>query len=183
MIKIIALFGKSGAGKDSLLDNLMIGYPELNLHKIVADTSRPMREGEVNGKQYNFVTNREFDENISHNKILEYTVYNDYWYYGTNIDSLNEDKINIGIFNPASISKLMRMNNIQIIPIMIDANDKERLIRQLKREQSPNCHEICRRYLADEKDFSAIAFKYNRINNENFCLATFNLADLIKSLT
>ena len=50
-------------------------------------------------------------------------------------------------------------------PVYIYATDKMRLLRSLSREKNPNCHEICRRFLADEKDFDDINFAYITFNN------------------
>ena len=87
--------------------------------------------------------------------MLEATSFRD-WFYGTPIESLDKDKINIGVFNIEGIKCLVEDNRLEVYPILIDAPDKVRLLRSLNREEKPDCIEICRRFLADEKDFSEI---------------------------
>ena len=58
-------------------------------------------------------------------------------------------------------------DRIDVLPIAITAKDKIRLIRQLNRECEPDCTEICRRFLADKKDYEIIPFKYLTYANEN----------------
>lgn len=57
-IKLIALFGKSGAGKDFLFNKILRAYPDI--HRVVSTTTRPPRQGENEGKDYYFVTDEEF---------------------------------------------------------------------------------------------------------------------------
>jgi guanylate kinase len=54
MYKIIALIGKAGSGKDTILHELI--KTTLNLHEIVSCTTRPRREGEVEGVNYFYMT-------------------------------------------------------------------------------------------------------------------------------
>jgi guanylate kinase len=98
------------------------------------------------------------------------------WFYGTSIESLKEDYINIGVFNPEGILNLIETSatintQINILPIEIFSSDKERLIRQLNREKNPNCEEICRRFQTDNKDFlnfhTSIDIDLYAIENEN----------------
>ena len=51
------------------------------------------------------------------------------------------------------------------MPIYIKTLPKIRLLRQLQRENNPNCDEIIRRYSTDQKDFSNIPFTYYIIEN------------------
>ena len=86
--------------------------------------------------------------------MLEYTYFNG-WYYGTGLESVDEYKINIGVFNPRGIQKLSaRREEIDLKVFLIDASDKTRLLRQLNRENNPNVKEIIRRFNTDEEDFS-----------------------------
>lgn len=74
---IIVISGPSGVGKDALIKKLR----ELrdSLHFVVTATSRPMRPGEENGKDYYFVSKEEFLTMIDENELLEYAlVYGDY---------------------------------------------------------------------------------------------------------
>ena len=68
--------------------------------------------------------------------------------------------------------KLAFKDKIDVLPIKIEAGQKTRLMRALQREANPNCSEICRRFLADEKDFHCIPFDYevfdNNANNDEF---------------
>ena len=98
--------------------------------------------------------------------MLEATVFNS-WGYGTTINSLNENKINIGVFNPAGVESLMKDSRINLKVFYINTSDKERLIRQLGRESNPDIEEIFRRFKADTIDFSDLTdFNYTTINNE-----------------
>ena len=160
--KIIALFGPSGAGKDTVLNELC-KLGEYN--KIIPLTTRPLRENEFQNINYNFVDSVSFAEKLLNGDLIEATCFND-WFYGTDICSLDKEKINIGIFNITSIECLLEDNRLQIYPVYLYVSDKTRLLRSLEREENPNCEEICRRFLADKKDFSNIPFEYISFLNE-----------------
>lgn len=96
--------------------------------------------------------------------MIEATDFRD-WFYGTTIDALRLDKLNLGVFNPAGVTALLQTPNIQTTVIYLKATDKERLMRYLMREPTPDCAEICRRYFADEKDFADLDFDYYILEN------------------
>ena len=100
--------------------------------------------------------------------MLETTNFNN-WYYGTSIDSLSNDKINIGVFNPDGIMSLLEDDRIELEIYYITAKGKTRLIRQLNREENPDVDEIIRRYDADEIQFQKMNnIKCNIMVNETF---------------
>ena len=151
--KVIALVGKAGAGKDSLLEEVLTGnLGKYDLHEIVSYTTREPRQGEIDGFSYHFVDKYTFADMVHDGRMLEYTKFNNQM-YGTALDSLSTEKTNIGVFNPAGIISLMNRPDIDLYVIYITATDKERLIRQLTREENPDVREILRRYDADEDDF------------------------------
>lgn len=163
--KIVALFGPAGSGKDYIQNTLIHTiYGKTHFHKIISCTTRPPREYEREGVDYYFLnTTQDFMEKEK----IEYTRFRE-WYYGTPIESLNSEKINIGVFNINGICQLINndyLNRIDCLPIYIKTYDKLRLIRQLNREENPNCEEICRRYIADQIDFKHIPFHYHILEN------------------
>ena len=103
---------------------------------------------------------------IDDDKIFEYTEFNN-WFYGTGIKSLDSNKINIGVFNPAGIRNMLKNKEVDLRIFYIEVPAKERLIRQLLRENKPNIDEIIRRYQTDKEDFSSFGFKYYSINNSD----------------
>ena len=150
--KIIAIMGKAGSGKDTLLNTLMEEEIFKDAFKIISCTTRPIREYEVDGIDYHFITTKEFTDQILSGEMIEATVFNT-WCYGTSVKNLDLNKVNIGVFNPEGVELLKERNDIDLTVIYVQANDKDRLLRQLNREENPDCHEIVRRFSADEEDF------------------------------
>lgn len=163
--KIIALIGKAGSGKDFTLKQLLKKYP-LDFHEIISCTTRPKREKEVDGLNYHFLSSEKFAQKLIDGEMIEATIFND-WAYGTAYENLRRDEINIGVFNPVGINTLLENKNIDLKVFYIIADDKTRLLRQLNRENDPNCKEIIRRFQVDEKDFSFLDFDYIPLYNNN----------------
>ena len=151
--KIIAIMGKAGSGKDTLCQALLDQPEFLGAQPIVSCTTRPIRDNEQDGVNYHFLTNEQFTNQILSGEMIEATVFNN-WCYGTSVKNLSENNLNIGVFNPEGVGLLRDRDNIDLKVICLEANDKDRLLRQLNREKNPNCHEIIRRFTADEADFS-----------------------------
>lgn len=164
-IKILALFGKSGAGKDTIQQWIVSNIP--NTKGVVSHTTRPPRDYEIDGFHYYFLSNEQFAEKVLDGSMLEAASFNG-WFYGTSIRELDDEKVNIGVFNIKGIKQLLEDNRIEVLPVYIKAFDKTRLYRNLNREEWPDCEEICRRFLTDEKDFRCIDFDYvTYLNEEN----------------
>ena len=155
-IRVIALFGQSASGKDTLAKILA---KQDNISEIVSCTTRPMRDYEREGVDYHFLTNEQFAEKVLDGSMLEATSFRN-WFYGTPIDSLKEDKINVGVFNIQGIECLLKDDRLEVYPVYIACEDKLRLQRSLNRESNPDCEEICRRFLTDKQDFDDIPFEY-----------------------
>lgn len=79
--KIIVISGPSGVGKKTIWTPI-INEAKFNLVFSVSMTTRKKRKGEINGKDYFFVTKRQFEEAIASHELLEYATFADN-YYGT----------------------------------------------------------------------------------------------------
>lgn len=163
MYKIIALIGKAGSGKDTMMHKVLERNP--NLHEIVSCTTRPRREGEVEGVNYFYLTPEQFGDKVLHDEMLEATCFND-WFYGTSYESLRSDIVNIGVFNPTGIESLLGRPDVEVHVFYVVASAKDRLLRQLNREKDPDVDEIIRRYKTDEQDFADLDFEYDVLHNE-----------------
>ena len=84
--KFIVISGPSGVGKGTICNVLL---KELNAWFSVSMTTRGIREGEIDGVNYYFISKEEFRRRIDEGKLLEYNIYNDN-YYGTPKDKVIE---------------------------------------------------------------------------------------------
>lgn len=160
MGKIYYMMGKSSSGKDTLYREIMKRFPGLG--KVVAYTTRPPREGERSGVQYNFVDEKELGRLEAEGKVIELRAYNTVhgiWKYFT-VDDGQIDLYQHSYLMIGTLESYERMRTYygeeRLIPIYIEVDDGERLSRALKRERSqtePKYKEMCRRFLADEEDF------------------------------
>jgi guanylate kinase len=73
MAKVFVITGPSGVGKGTLIRELLQRVPDLELS--VSATTRPPREGEVDGRDYHFLTSDEFDRRIDEEDFLEFATY------------------------------------------------------------------------------------------------------------
>jgi guanylate kinase len=72
----------SGGGKTTLIRRLLASPPGARLHFSVSHTTRPMREGEQNGREYHFVSVEEFQRMVQRDEFLEHNEVHDN-IYGT----------------------------------------------------------------------------------------------------
>jgi guanylate kinase len=97
MLKMIIVSAPSGAGKSTIVRHLLKVFPETAFS--VSATSRPKREGEVNGREYYFITEDEFRYMIETNQLLEW------------------QEVYPGSFYGTPRSEIMRMNKLGQVPV------------------------------------------------------------------
>lgn len=78
--RLIIISGPSGSGKDTILKRVLKTLPELKFS--ISSVTRPMREGEIEGEKYNFISKERFEDMIKNDMLLEYNNYVGN-YYGT----------------------------------------------------------------------------------------------------
>lgn len=162
MGKIFCLMGKSSSGKDTIFKEIN-DDKDLDLKPIISYTTRPKRINETNGVEYFFINTDELNKFEKENKVIEkrvyHTVHGD-WFYGT----INDGQVDLNKNNYLLITTLEAYKSLRdyfgyekVYPFYIDIEDGIRLERALERERKqdkPNYDELCRRFLADNKDFS-----------------------------
>lgn len=163
---IFVIMGKSASGKDTIYARLLADEA-LALHKIVPYTTRPMREGEEEGREYHFTSRETYEELRDAGRLIEsreyQTVYGPWDYYTVDdgqIDLDTADALMIGTLEMyVSVRAYYDRKGLgdRVIPLYVWVEDGERLQRAIGREQreaAPRYEELCRRFLADQKDFS-----------------------------
>ena len=176
MGKIFVVMGKTSSGKDTVykrvLDSLTVSAGNAAPKTVVIYTTRPMRPGETNGVEYFFATEEELQKLREEGKVIEercfHTVHGPWYYFTVNdgqIDLENNSYLMINtLAGFESIRNYYKKEENQtaeaeekVIPIYIEADPKDRLLRYINREslqENPNYKEVCRRFLADEEDFA-----------------------------
>lgn len=182
-MKLIVLVGCSASGKDFILKNA-VRYIE-GLKPVVSHTSRPMRQGEVEGREYYFVDVPTVTDMLNNGEFIEYRHYNvangTTWTYGIHKGSVDIESND----NYITIVDLQGLKKIEkyfdklgmkdcIHSIYLDTNAQLRLQRSLSREgdiTEEQCREIIRRFENDElfvlpaREYCDISLKNNSIEN------------------
>ena len=161
MGKIYCVMGKSSSGKDTVYKKLKEQCKEFRL--IVPYTTRPIREGEKDGVEYYFVDPEQFRAMKEDGKVIESRSYNTkcgIWTYFT----ADDGQIDLSAADYLLIGTLVSYQALReyfgeeaIVPVYLEVEDGLRLARALERErrqEKPKYAEMCRRFLADEEDFS-----------------------------
>ena len=162
MGRIYYLLGKSATGKDTLYKEILKRRPKLRT--VTMYTTRPIREGETDGVEYFFTGREELERQLASGKVIESRTYQTIagpWTYYTVDDGqldVADDESCLMIGTLESYEKMCAYFEAgKMVPVYIEVPDGIRLLRAVKREENqkkPNYREVCRRYLADEKDFS-----------------------------
>ena len=125
MIYIIT--GPSGVGKNTIIEAMST---DLDFYFSVSHTTRPQREGEVDGKDYHFVTEEEFKSLVDENLMIEYEQYGGFFYGTSKKEILKESNIILLDLEVNGATKLLSEND-DFIGIFIDIDDNE-LVKRLK---------------------------------------------------
>lgn len=184
--------GKSASGKDTVF-NRLFDVENINVKRIIPYTTRPIREGEEDGKDYIFCNEEKVVQLSKENRIIELRAYDTVygvWKYFTvddgQIELDNQSYLLIGTLKTYTEIRNY-FGSDKVIPIYIEVEDGDRLIRAIMREKTqntPKYEEMCRRFLADAKDFSEENLEKagveRRFINENLETTIEEIAEYIR---
>lgn len=185
MGKIYILYGMSNAGKSTIEKMLW----QRGFNKVVSHSTRPSREHEINGIDYNFVGRDEFDIMAENDEFIEYRHYetkHGIWSYG-----IHKSAIDLSVGDYICVVDVNGIRSLRewfgeenVVPIYLYLTDywellKRSIDRQLHASKE-QCEEICRRFLVDIEDFKEAeklaVFKVNNVNaNETVDIITRNV--------
>lgn len=196
MAKIICLLGKSCSGKDTIYKKLLADE-SLNLLPLVTYTTRPMRTGEQEGREYHFTDEAGFNSLKDAGKVIEDRTYDTVyglWRYFTVDDGTFEKEGRNVIAAAGTIPAYIKLRDYfgaeNTCPVMIETDDGIRLERAMRREKkqaAPRYKEMCRRFITDSEDFDeekmkAAGVEHVFMNNDDLDKCIREVSDFIRSL-
>ena len=188
MGKIFCVIGKSATGKDTVYERLLEDK-KLPVKRLIPYTTRPIREGETEGETYHLCTEEMVKSLEEQGKIIEMRAYNTVYgvwkYFTVDDDQIDLEKHNYMLIGTIEMYVQIRdyYGEDKVLPIYIEVEDGERLIRAISRERTqsvPKYEEMCRRFLADQKDFSEDKIKEAGIEKRFENIELEDTIDIIK---
>lgn len=180
--KIIAISSPSGGGKTSVIKRILKDFPEIIFS--ISSTTRPKRSNEVDGVDYYFISEKEFEERIKKNEFIEWERFYDY-YYGT-LKSIVISNINLGrsVLFEVDVKGALSLKKIfsDSCLIFIDPPSFEELTKRLKRRKTESEKDLQKRIDRAKMELSyKDKFDYIFVNDD-LEKAYKNVKSLIKKI-
>lgn len=156
MKKIIVLLGASATGKDTVAKHISEKY---NMPMAISYTTRPMRSNETQGVEYYFISDDEMHEKFKNGEVIEHTSYyiqsEDVSYtYANVVEEFEKGDYVLTILNPHGLYQFNKSQyKDNLVSIMLNCDDRVRLVRSLNRDENVNVNEVLDRFRRDELDF------------------------------
>ncbi len=183
----IVLSSPSGAGKTSISKKIL--KHDKNISLSISCTTRPKRKGEIDKKDYIFISNNDFNEKIKKNKFLEHaTVFG--YKYGTLKDSVEKifrKKKDVLFDIDWQGFQQLKQSGIAVVGIFILPPNKKELVKRLKNRGRDTPKEMKKRMnLAKDEISHFPEYDYVVVNKEiNFCanqILNIIIAERLKKL-
>ena len=164
--KIFAFSAPSGAGKTTILKQILKDYPEFVFS--VSATTRKKRNDEVEGREYFFISEEEFKRKIKNNEFIEWEKFYDY-YYGT-LKSFVNKNLETGKYVFLELDVKGALNIKKLYPdsvlIFIEPPSFDELIKRLKKRNTDTEADFKKRIERAEMELSLKdKFDYFVVNN------------------
>ena len=159
MHKRVILVGRAASGKDYIRKK----FENRGFKYAVSYTTRPPRDGEIDGQDYIFISPEKAQAMIKNDEFYEYVEFNG-WIYGTTVDQFEED--DVFIMTPSGLAHVDEDSRKKSFVIFIDIDEAVRRKRMMERDMPGDSVE--RRIEADRKDFENFTNYDIRITNHDF---------------
>ncbi len=165
--KLVLYSGSSGVGKGTLFKELMKNDESIRLS--ISNTTRPPRDGEIDGVHYNFVSKEKFEELIKSNGYLEYATYCGN-YYGTpkkQVEDMLDEGYNVFLEIDVQGGLQIMEKYPDVLSIFLLPPSMESLSRRLHRRGSESEDVINERLSEAKREMSfKDRYKYNVVNDD-----------------
>ncbi|HLO11516.1 MAG TPA: hypothetical protein VK190_04605 [Pseudoneobacillus sp.] len=168
--KIFVLIGKSASGKSSFAKDIC---EKINIQQIISCTSRPPRQNEVNGIDYNFLNIEDFNSN----DFIACETYKN-WKYGVRKTDVERPRNSIIVLTPSGFREFKEQWGDRVVGIYLMSKTLDRVQRSMDRDRidPETMTEIVRRLRTDDQDFYEFEFEadylvinkgeYNKVLNQ-----------------
>lgn len=165
---VVILSGASSVGKGAIRHKLLEDK-DMNLFFSISETTRPMKEGEVDGVDYYFVSHKAFADSVKNRELLEYTEFNGY-YYGTpkaQVEFLTNKGKNVLIEVEAQGVGPIKLNIPDALAFFVMPTSFEELERQINEIYKDDEASISRRLNKARMDMEIAPLFRNIVYNDN----------------
>lgn len=160
---LVVLVGPICSGKTTVAKYL---EKTKRFQRVITYTTRPPRKGEVNGVDYHFISEKEFERMIENNELLEYMEYNavfGHCYYGSAVKEEDLEGRKVIVLNPDGATALRnKIPSKDIFIVYLDVPEYKCLTRA--KERGDDIAEVTRR-LKDDEIHSFQKFRENRVHD------------------
>lgn len=153
---LIVFVGKSASGKTTLEKYISDNF---RYEKIVSHTTRPIRGDEIDGVDYHYVSEYEFNRMRLNDELVEHATFNN-WSYGISKKEIEDRKDAVVVVNPAGLRRLRKLD-IPMAVFYVVCDDKTRYKRSIDR--GDDIVEIALRSRSDTDCFNGIEDEVDRV--------------------
>jgi guanylate kinase len=168
---MIIIVGASASGKTEIANYLMKHYP---YHKCITTTTRSMREGEIQHRDYHFLSEIEFEHIISQNGFVETNEYQNHWYGLQKKDVIKNGVI---VLEPNGTNHLIKQFQQQVYVCLIQSSLETRKQRMLKRHDENES--MMRRLKEDDQIFHPSKFLKIDLTIQNESMTIEEMAQMV----
>ena len=177
----IVLSSPSGAGKTSISKKLLTKDNSLSLS--ISCTTRPIRKGEINKKDYIFINDKQFESSVKKNEFIEYASVFGYK-YGTLKKSINyffKKKKDVLFDIDWQGYQQLKQSNMDVVGIFILPPSKKELIKRLKTRGRDTPKEMKKRMSLVQNEVSHFPEYDYVVINKNMSECVNQILNIIRS--